>query len=209
MRKICLTVVGLTLFLFHGFAQNQAPDTSTFKPRKLRLDEVNLASSYYSQNGDHSAIRGGIGSEQVTDLANGIELKMVGWDARRRKNTLTAGIGIDHHTAASQAWISKTGASRRTDGLRVYPSLDWTRENDAKGSTIGAGVYYSNEFNYHSGGLNGSIAQKTKHNGEFQFKLSTYLDQVKLILPSEFEPPGAYRIGRDGELRHPDYGSTG
>lgn len=209
MKRICLTVVGIVLFLFHGFAQAPPADTGAYHPRKLTIDEVDLVSSYYSQTGDHSAIRGGIGSEQVTDLANGLELKMVGWDPRRRKNTLTAGLGVDHHTAASQAWISKTGASRRTDGLRVYPSLDWTQENEQKGNTIGAGLYYSNEFNYHSIGLNGSLSQKTKKNGEFDLKLSTYQDRVTLILPSEFEPPGAYRVGRNGELRHPDYGSTG
>src|SRR5690348_3299865 len=107
MKKICLTVVGMYMMLLHAFSQ-VTKDTSTFKPRKLTLDEVNLVSSYYTQNGDHSAVQGGIGSEKVTDLANGLELKWVGWDALQRKNTLTAGLGIDMHTAASQAYISKT-----------------------------------------------------------------------------------------------------
>ncbi|HXB06339.1 MAG TPA: DUF3570 domain-containing protein [Puia sp.] len=209
MKRICLTVIGLFLLLFHGFSQTANADTATYKPRKLSFDEANLVSSYYTQNGNHSAIRGGIGDEHVTDLANGIELKFVGWDAKQRKNSLTAGLGIDYHTAASQAWISKTGASRRTDGLRIYPSLDWTRENEKKGSSISAGVYYSNEFNYQSVGLNAGVTQKTKTNGEFGLKLSAYLDQVKLILPSEFEPAGAYTIGRNGDERHPNYGSSG
>jgi len=209
MKRICLTVVGLFLLFVHAFSQTQSRDTSQYKPRKLTFDEANLVSSYYIQNGDHSAIRGGIGSEHVTDLANGVELKFVGWDAIGRKNSLTAGMGIDHHTAASQAWISKTGASNRTDGLRLYPTLDWTRENELKGSSISAGAYYSNEFNYHSIGLNGGITQKTKRNGEFGLKLSAYLDQVKMILPSEFEPAGSYSIGGNGDMRHPDYGSSG
>ena len=209
MRKICLTVVGLFLVFVHAFSQREARDTSTYKARKLRLDEVNLVSSYYIQNGDHSAIEGGIGSEHVTDLADGLEVKFVGYDARERKNSLTVGMGIDHHTAASQAWISKTGASRRTDGLRLYPSLDWTRENEQKGRSIGAGIYYSNEFNYHSLGFDVNGSRKTKNNGEFGWKFSAYLDRVTMILPSEFEPPGAYQVGRNGELRHPDYGSSG
>jgi hypothetical protein len=174
MKRICLTVIGLFLLFVQGFSQG-APDTSTYKPRKLTFDEANLVSSYYIQNGDHSAIRGGIGSEHVTDLANGVELKFVGWDAKLRKNSLTAGMGVDHHTAASQAWISKTGASRRTDGMRLYPSLDWSRENETKGSTIGGGLYYSNEFNYQSVGLNASVSQKTKNNGEFGVKVSAYI----------------------------------
>ena len=209
MKRICLTVIGLFIWFVHAFAQQTAKDTSAYKSRKLRIDEVDFVSGYYTQNGDHSAIRGGIGDEHVTDLANSLELKLVSYDAKERKNTLTPGLGIDHHTAASQAWISKTGASTRTDGLRLYPSLDWTRENEQKGSTLGAGIYYSNEFNYHSFGFNVSGSKKTKQNGEFTAKLSAYIDRVTMILPSEFEPPGAYRIGPNGELRHPDYGSSG
>jgi len=206
MKKICLTVVGMYFMLLHAFSQ-VTKDSAAFKPRKLKLDEVNLVSSYYTQNGDHSSIRGGLGSEKVTDLANGLELKWVGWDAKQRKNTLTAGIGIDHHTAASQAYISKTGASRRTDGLRLYPSLDWTRENERKGTSFSLGAYYSNEFNYQSIGLSAGATKKTKNNGEFGLKLSGYFDQVKLIFPSEFEPAGPYGTGgRDRE--HPDYGSS-
>lgn len=117
-------------------------------------------------------------------------------------------MGIDYHTAASQAWISKTGASRRTDGLRLYPSLDWTRENEQKGSSIGAGVYYSNEFNYQSIGLNAGGTQKTKNNGEFGLKVSAYFDQVTMILPSEFQPAGAYSAGLNGDMKHPNYGSS-
>ena len=161
MKKICLSIVGMYCMLLHAFSQVTA-DTTAFKPRKLKLDEVNLVSSYYTQTGDHSAIRGGIGSEKVTDLANGIELKWVGWDGHQRKNTLTAGLGIDIHTAASQAYISKTGASRRTDGTRIYPSLDWTRENEKKGTSFSLGGYYSNEFNYQSVGLNAGATKKTR-----------------------------------------------
>jgi len=208
MKKICLTVVGMYLMLLQAFSQATTKDTAAFKPRKLQLDEVNLVSSYYTQSGDHSAIGGGIGSEKVTDLANGLELKWVGWDAHQRKNTLIAGLGVDHHTAASQAFISKTGASRRTDGLRLYPSLDWTRENERKGRSISLGTYYSNEFNYQSIGISAGATQKNKSNGEFGLKLSAYFDQVKLIFPSEFEPayPGIGNGGREKE--HPDYASS-
>ena len=205
MRKICLTVVGLYLMLLHAFSQSATGDSTAYRRKKLKLEEVNLVSSYYTQNGDHSAIQGGIGSEKVTDLANGLELKFVGFDAKQRKNTLTAGMGVDYHTAASQAWISKTGASRRTDGLRLYPSLDWTRENEHKGTSFSLGAYYSNEFNYKSIGLNAGATKKTKNNGEFGLKLSGYFDQVRLIFPSEFEPP--YGSGT-GDRKHPDYGSS-
>lgn len=169
----------------HAFSQITTKDTTGYKARRLHLDEVNLVSSYYTQNGDHSAIQGGIGNEHVTDFANGLEIKFVGYDQWLRKHTLTAGMGYDQHTAASQAWVSKTGASKK-GGTRLYPSLNWTVENEQKGTSHGFGLYYSSEYNYHSFGLDAEFSKKTHHNGEFSAKLSGYLDQVKLIRPSEF-----------------------
>ena len=196
MRRICLTLVGIYLLFLHAFSQTAAPqrtapqtaappNDTTYRSRKLKIDEVNLVSSYYWQNGDHSAIEGGIGSEKVTDLANGLELKLAGYDFKTRKNNLTLGFGLDHHTAASQAWVSSTGASK-TGGTRIYPQVSWSRENETKGTTIGFGAIYSSEYNYHSLGLDAEFSAKTHHNGEFTAKFSTYLDQVKEIRPSEF-----------------------
>ena len=48
-----------------------------------------------------------------------------------------------------------------------------------QGSTIGAGLSFSNEFDYTSIGANISLAQKTKNKtGEISAKISAYLDPV-------------------------------
>ena len=107
MKKICLTVVGMFMLMLHAFSQVSTSAQSEFKNKKLSLYEVNLVSSYYNQTADKSAVMGGRtdakGIGDVTDLANGIDVKFVGWDGRMRKHSLTAGLGIDYHTAASQA----------------------------------------------------------------------------------------------------------
>ncbi|HEX4851347.1 MAG TPA: DUF3570 domain-containing protein, partial [Puia sp.] len=190
MRKICLTVVGMYLMFLHAFSQF-SKDTSGYKPKKLKLDEVNFVSSYYDQTADKSAVMGGRpdskGIGDVTDLANGIDLKFVSWDPKQRKNSLTAGIGIDYHTAASQAYVDSNGTAKK-DGLRIYPTLDWSIENEKKGTEFGVGLYYSAEHNYyHSIGLNASFSKKTNNNGEFGVKLIGYFDNIKMIKPAEFE----------------------
>ena len=185
MKKICLTLVGIYLMMVHAFSQYQDKDTSFYIAKPLKIDEINLVSSYYKQNGDHSAITGGIGTEKVSDLSNGLEVKWIGWDAMQRKNTLTAGLGFDHHTSASSAFVNKTGASK-TGGTRIYPSLNWNIEDAKKGTGMGLGLYYSKEYNYTSYGLDAEFSKKTKNNGEFNAKLSGYFDRVKLIYPSEF-----------------------
>ena len=185
MKKICLTLVGIYLMMLHAFSQYQDKDTSFYIAKPLKIDEINLVSSYYKQNGDHSAITGGIGTEKVSDLSNGLEVKWIGWDAMQRKNTLTAGLGFDHHTSASSAFVNKTGASK-TGGTRIYPSLNWNVENAKKGTGMGLGLYFSKEYNYTSFGVDAEYSKKTKNNGEFNAKLSGYFDRVKLIYPSEF-----------------------
>ncbi|HEY8657683.1 MAG TPA: DUF3570 domain-containing protein [Hanamia sp.] len=185
MKKICLTLVGIYMMMLHAFAQYQDKDTTFYISKPLKIDEVNLVSSYYSQNGDHSAITGGIGTEKVIDLSNGLDVTWIGWDDMNRKHTLTAGLGFDHHTSASSAYVSKTGASK-TGGSRVYPSLNWSVENAKKGNEFGLGLYFSKEYNYSSFGLDAEYSKKTKNNGEFTGKLTGYFDRVKMIYPSEF-----------------------
>jgi len=206
MRKVYLSMVGFSLLcrlnvsaqtkqdslpqttgisLFKPIGQ---PEPSEYHPRGLHIDEINLVSSYYWQNGDHSAVTGGIGTEKVTDISNGLDLKMVWGDPKVKQNSLTVGIGFDHHTSASAAYVNVSGASN-TGGSRIYPSIDWTTENIKRGSSFGIGAYYSGEYNYQSLGADVHFSQKTADkNGEFTAKVQAYFDQVKMIYPSEFIP---------------------
>ncbi|MDF2435090.1 MAG: hypothetical protein JWP44_4721 [Mucilaginibacter sp.] len=206
MRKIYLSVVGFSIICrIHAHAQTRPdtnyhkketiftpnvaePDTDSYRPRSLRIDEIDLVSSYYKQNGDHSAVTGGIGTEKVTDISNGITLNLVWLNNAMNKNTLAVGLGFDYHSSASQAFVSATGASK-TGGTRLYPSLDWTVENEKKGTSFGIGTYYSGEYNYSSLGADLHFSKKTKDkNGEFGAKIQAYFDNVTLIYPSEFIP---------------------
>ncbi len=185
MRKLSLTVIGLYVMFLSAFSQNAKPD-SIYETKPLKLDEINLVSSYYTQEGKHSAVTGGIGNEHVVDLSNGLELKFVGWDMSHNKHTLGLEMGYDHHTAASSAYVSKSGASS-TQGTRIYPSITWTMEN-MKGNSFGFGVYYSTEYNYKSFGIEGHLTRKISSNTEVNAKVSGFFDQVKMIYPSELIP---------------------
>lgn len=195
MKKICLTLIGLYLLLLNVFSQAIKKDTASdaskeittgYIDKPLHLEETNIVSNYYSQDGNHSAVTGGIGNEKVTDLSNGLELKFAGSDITGHKYTLTTSIGIDHHTAASSAYVSKTGASK-TGGTRIYPSVNFAVENK-KGSVLGFGAYYSSEYNYHSFAMDANYSHKIGKGGELSTKLSGYFDKVRLIYPSELIP---------------------
>jgi len=198
MKKLSLTLIGLYLLFLHGFSQVSKKYENIFQSKPLKLEEINLVTSYYTQDGSHSAVTGGgtailgiganaiklPGSEQLNDFANMLELKLVGYGETGNKHTIIAGLGVDHHTAASQKYISPTGASK-PEGTRVYPSLNWTVENEAKGTEVGIGTYYSHEYNYTSYALDGHVGFKNKTGGEFSAKVSAYFDQVSMIYPSD------------------------
>lgn len=194
MRKLSLTVIGLYVMFLSAFSQSSKGfDTTSYTPKPLTLDETNIVTSYYTQEGKHSAIQGGIGNEHVVDLSNGLELKFVGWDMSHNKHTLGVELGLDHHTSASSAYVSKSGASK-TGGTRVYPSLNWTIEND-KGNSFGIGTYYSTEYNYSSFGVDVHATKKISSNTEINGKFTAFFDEVKLIYPSELIPQTAVVSG--------------
>jgi len=204
MKKICLTVIGLFIGLFAAFSQQTQTDTS-YKSRKLSFQEANLVSSYYRQDGNNSAVTGGNGTEKLTDIANTFDVKLNKWDKRNRKHEFDIEVGIDHYTSASSDKIDpQTISSASHADTRIYPSATWSMENEKKGTTIGAGLSFSTEFDYQSIGANASFSQKTKNrNGEFTAKAQVYLDRVSLILPTELRP-----VGNGGNDRENNYPTT-
>lgn len=200
MKRIFLTAAGL-FALLHSFSQKQI-DSTGYASRKLKLEEVNLVSSYYSQNGNHASVTGGIGAEKLTDIANVIDIKFTRYDKKLRKHSFGAELGIDHYTSASSDMVDlKANSSASHADTRFYPSLSWTMENEKKGNSFGAGLSSSTEFDYQSFGGNISFSKKTNDkSGEFTAKAQVYLDQVSLVTPVE--------LRANPNARHHDYPTT-
>lgn len=203
MKRICLSVAGIFLSLFASFAQTSPKDSTGYKSRKLKFEEVNLVSSYYRQDGNNSAVTGGIGTEKLTDLSNTIDLKLTRWDRKERKHSFDVELGFDHYTSASSDNVDPhtiSGASHADS--RLFPSVNWSMENAAKGSTVGAGLSMSSEFDYQSFGANVLFSKKTGNGmGEFTAKAQAFIDQLKYILPMELRTPGSG--GFNGEDDYP------
>lgn len=183
------------LALFQLKAQQQPTDsTSTYKSTKLTLDEINLVSSYYKQDGNHSAVEGGIGTQELTDLSNTLDVKLTKYGSTGKKHSFGLEVGIDHYTSASSDKIDPSTVSSASYGdNRFYPSLSYAWEDEEKGKAITAGVSSSTEFDYQSFGANIGYSKKTKDkSGEFSAKFQTYLDQIKLITPIELRTSGGY-----------------
>src|SRR6188474_3945364 len=180
MKKLFLSVIGMYFTMVAALSQGNTKTDSAYRSRKLTFEEANLVSSYYRQDGNNSAVTGGIGSEKLTDLSNSIDLKLYRYDKRDRKHSYIGELGIDHYTSASSDKIDPhTISSASSADTRIYPSLSWTVENEKNGTTFGAGLSTSSEFDYQSFGANLSFAKKTKNrSGEFSARIQAYFDNL-------------------------------
>lgn len=202
MKRIFFTAAALCSILY---AQAQAtPDSTGFKSRKLKLEEINLVSSYYTQQGENAAVTGGIGSQHLTDIANVIELKIIRYSKKQHKQSLAFELGIDHYTSASSDKVDlKANSSASSADTRFYPTFSFQQENEKKGTTFSAALSSSTEFDYQSFGANLGFAKQTKNkSGEFSAKLQAYIDQLKLVTPVELRP------NNNGGDDDDDYGSA-
>jgi hypothetical protein len=148
MKKLSLGVIGLYVGLLSAFSQTST-DTTTYKSRRLTFDEANIVSSYYKQNGNNSAVTGGIGTEKLSDFSNVLDIKLKRYDSKNRKHTLDFELGIDHYTSASSDRIDpSTISSASSADTRFYLSTNTTKENEQKGRTIGGGLSMSTEYDY-------------------------------------------------------------
>ena len=187
MRKLSLAAIAFYLNMLAAFSQSTKTDSANYQSKKLSLSEVNLVSSYYRQDGNNSAVTGGIGTEKLTDLSNTIDLKLSRTDSRNREHSINLEVGVDHYTSASSDKIDpSTISSPSYSDTRFYPSVGYSVKNPATGITTGVTASFSSEFDYTSKGVAINFAKASKDNNrELAVKLQAYFDQWDVILPIE------------------------
>lgn len=197
MKYISLTIVALYLGIIASFAQSIKKDSIPYEKRKLKFEQVDLVNSYYHQEGNNSAVTGGVGTEKLTDLSNTFDLKLSKYDKKGRKHTYNFELGVDTYTSASSDNIDpSTVTSASYADVRVYPSLSWDIANEQKGKSIGFSISSSAEYDYTSIGAGLSFAKSSKDkNTEFSAKIQAFLDTWKVILPIELRPDNDGGVG--------------
>lgn len=204
MKKLSLAVIGFFFQLFSVFAQQSVQDTTGYKARKLSLEEVNFVSGYYHQDGNNSAVTGGIGTENLTDIANTLDVVFLKTGKRNRQYTWSVEVGVDHYTSASSDKIDpSTVSSPSSHDTRFYPSFSWT-EKDTRGNAFGLSGAYSTEFDYKSYGIGANYSKSSKDNNrEFLVHWQSYFDTWTVIYPIELRPPGGGFSGHGGGAKDP------
>ena len=164
-------------------------------PSRYGETEVDILGSYYQQNGDHSAVEGGIGSQHLTDTAPTILLN-VPLDSTTR---LAANVGIDYYASASSDKIDQVLSSPSAADVRYHADFGLSHDLASKRTTLGAGAGVSKEYDYLSFNVLASWAHSSADgNRQLSITGQAFIDKIKLITPAEL---------RVGGTRNHNYGS--
>lgn len=188
--RLLIMVAGL---LFSAYAFGQKKTTKTVEPEK-RAAKLSLISNYYEQDGEHSAINGGLGSQELKSYAQEAHIFIPIKDS----SAVNINAGVDHFTSASLATIDKyrSEASGGTSGVsgdetRIYGSVSFDLANKKKRFILSPSIGFSTEYDVQS--VNGGLSFSKylpKNDAIINSSLSLIMDKWMVVHPGEFRSNG-------------------
>lgn len=139
MKKRYL-VVGLLALALKG--KPQAVDTS-YQKQELSRTAIEVVFSQYAQDGDHSAVTGGTGTEKLNVYAPGFLLEF-----HKGQNTFSLNGGGDIITSASTDRIDSIVSSASKTDVRTHAQVNYSRALGKNGAEAGIGTGISIESDY-------------------------------------------------------------
>ena len=214
--KIFITILSL-FFITISFAQKQSSDSTTaYKKRVLETIEIDFLSSYYTQDGDNAAVTGGIGTEELKDIASDIVISIPLND----DDILTINATVSAYTSASSSnlnpfdqsgasrgdddddkqslnsklassvtgspWVESTGASQKD--VWINGNIAYSHSSDDRNKIWSANLNFANEYDYTSFGVGGSYSWLfNQKNTEFGVKGNAFFDTWNPKYPTELD----------------------
>lgn len=140
MKKIYL-LVGSLAFLSY-FSKAQTEDSTEFKVKKTDID---LVYNHYIQDGNHSAITGGIGTEELTVYSPNLGVKHTSG-----KNSYSFYGGADIISSASTDNIDNVVSSASSVDARTHADISYSRSFNQNKTSAYLGTGFSIESDYFS-----------------------------------------------------------
>ncbi len=153
----------------------------------VRNTEVDFLLSYYQQDGNNSPVTGGVGTEELKDIAPIIIVNVP--MANNRQLSVTT--GVEFYTSASSDNVdpARTGASG--SDARAHLDIGYGGDLLSSKQSWGLNVGVSAEYDYTSLWIGGNWG-KSSANENTQFSLAGrfFFDQIQLIYPIELRQRG-------------------
>jgi hypothetical protein len=203
MRKRYLIIGGLVFS--HFFALGQVPKDTLSE--KINKTDIELVYSHYIQDGNNSAVTGGIGTEKLTVYGPAVTIKRIAGN-----NSIAFNLGADIITSASTDNIDTVMSSASRTDMRTYANATYEHKFDKLNLSVFGGIGFSIESDYFSIGSKLGLVKEDKKNlrsYSVQFQVfnddlrwgrlnPAYYRPVKLIYPVELR----YKEWYDGYKRN-------
>ncbi|MCB0806288.1 MAG: DUF3570 domain-containing protein [Bacteroidales bacterium] len=135
-------VIGMLAMALKG--KPQASD-QPFQKREIPKTDIEVLFSFYNQDGDHSAVTGGTGTEKLNVYAPGFNL-----DFQKIKSKIGFSGGVDIISSASTDKIDFVESSASLVDHRVHADFDYAHQIGNKDMVAGVGTGMSFESDYFS-----------------------------------------------------------
>ncbi len=160
---------------------------SVFKKTTLDKTEIDFLYNQYIQNGDNSAITGGIGTEKLSVYSPGIVYKKT----FKERNTFVFKGGVDVISSASTDNIDFNVSSASSIDTRSYFNINYGQRLKNENIIISGGTGLSIESDYASLPLTVGLIYRSKDQMRtYSFNLFAFIDDLRWgRLDSEFRRP--------------------
>lgn len=156
----------------------QRPDSISAK-RKLTKTDILAVYAHYVQDGDHSAVTGGVGTEKLQVYAPEISIT----HQRDSTQILSLSAGVDVITSASTDKIDFVMSSASHSDVRGHAVAGYERKMGKKGWWAGASGAFSVESDYLS--LGGSLSARCSNpvkNRDYSIRFEAFFDDLRWAL---------------------------
>ncbi len=157
-------------------AAQQLPADSLYKKQRIAETDIQVLFSYYTQDGNHSAVTGGTGTEELMVYAPEVNIT----HRRDSVHTFTLNAGADIITSASTDNIDFVVSSASRVDMRSHISLGYSRQLGRSGLRAGIQAGLSVESDYTSLPLGLSLGRTSADRSrEWQVSLQCYFDDLR------------------------------
>jgi len=173
---------------------------SVISPQKST--QIELVYNHYLQDGNNSAVTGGVGTEKLTVYGPSANLKKI-----NGYKTFNVHLGIDIISSASTDKIDFVVSSASSRDARYYTDISYDQPIADKWSLL-TGMAFSIESDYFSQGYKAGIKKEgTNKDNTFALQLQYFNDDLRWgrINPSYYRPE---RLIYPSELRFQEWFST-
>ena len=184
-----------------AYSQQKDSTSVSYKKRVLESIELDFLMSYYKQDGIHSAVSGGKGMEELTNLTPTFVVAIPLND----DDVLTVDAGLSAYTSASSGninpfdsntpspWQASSGASAQD--VLTSLSLNYSHSSDDRNTIWNGHISGSVEYDYSSIGFGGGVSRLFNgKNSEVSVAANVYLDTWTPIYPKEFDDFSNYGL---------------